>query len=179
MENLVNQYSSTISEKTLMFPYDEVNNECYCINIYANLIPQLRHDYYMGVSFENWRKHIDPVTKSYILTCDTKEQAIEILNLEREQLLEQLWWQREYVRSLQRTKVVRERNWKHQETKVEQEFECTRMELEKCRRALEDVKKQIGEYKTQHQHELMQQPIEQPEWIAKFLKHKLHTKENY
>lgn len=162
VEKLVENYSSTTSDKTphvIMFPSNAVNNDYCHINIYADLIPHIPHDYYMGVSYQNWRKHVEPVTNVQILTCETKEEAMNVLNIERELLLKQLWLQRECVQKLKRETMKEERNRRMKKAQLEEEIKCKERELAKCREALLVVKKQFCEYKEQHQHE----PIEQPE----------------
>ncbi|OIW17872.1 hypothetical protein TanjilG_14118 [Lupinus angustifolius] len=163
------QPSSTTSEKKPevnkridQVPYD-ADDKCK-INIFADIIPILAHDNCKSTNFNDWRKQVEHVTNAFPLTCKSKGDAINFLNIERERLLELLWCEKEQFQKLLLKEVREERKWKVKEAKLEHELFWKRMQLEGCRKSLQDLQEQFDEYKGEVE------PLEEPEWLDELLK---------
>ncbi|KAF1887823.1 hypothetical protein Lal_00024068 [Lupinus albus] len=141
---------------------NDADDKCE-INLFAELIPILAHDYCKSTNFYDWRKQVEPVTNAFPLTCKGKE-AINFLNIERERILELLWCEREQFQRLLLTEVVEERKWKVKEEELEEKLFRKRVQLEGCRKSLEDVQEQFHKYKAEVE------PLEEPEWFDELLK---------
>ncbi|CAL0329957.1 unnamed protein product [Lupinus luteus] len=121
---------------------NDADNKCE-INIFADIIPILGHDCCKNTNFYDWRKQVEPITNAFPLTCESKGEAINFLKIEQ---------------------VKEERKRKVKEAELEQKLFWKRMQLEECRKSLQEVQEQFDDYKSEVE------PLEEPEWFDELLK---------
>lgn len=138
------------------------------IHDFDDLVPLLDRDNYVNASFYDWWEQVEPMTEEVPLICDNKEQAMDILNNERELILEQLRKQKKKIQLLQQASATEEINRWMKEARLEQELYKKRVELADCKIVLQDVLKEFDKYKAQ-----IEPQLEEPEWVIDLLEEKV------
>ncbi|KAK7247462.1 hypothetical protein RIF29_42345 [Crotalaria pallida] len=150
MDNLNTQSSSPTSAAATssLTSAAATENTHIKVNIYAELVPQLmpRDQCMSTTTFREWREHVEHVTTAFPLTCESEDEAILNLYIERESILEQVWVENELLGRMGKARVTEQL----EEEQLYQELKWMGMQLGECSIALQALQKQFDEFKARY-----------------------------